>query len=234
MPKFAIFSDILDSREDIPSIKLNKAISPESENFFLRYSTARMQKGRLKELTEALYDTGTVSTTIGSPTVTGVLTAWFSSATHFPAWGSDDLAAVTGRVMTIGVNSYTIKAVVSATEITLDTNALANESGASYSIGTSGQKVPAPDGDTIINYHRHIDSSSEEALFARTADQIFLWSSVWTAFIDKTPSGGLSDATVVTTRSFNGKVITTDGVNKVLAWDDTSSGSAFDELDTAG
>lgn len=230
--KFAIFDDIQGLREDIPNIKLSKAFSPESENVLLRYGGVHRMRGRLKELLEAAYTTGTISVESGRATVTGSSTAWYTSATHYPAWGSDDCQS--GRKITIADVEYTIKSVDSATQITLSAvYAGSTDSGLSYSIGTANQKIQTPDGNPIIRYHTHLAANGTQYFLGRTKNHIYLWSSSWSAWMDKTLSGGLSDATLVETVSFNKKVLMTDGVNKVLVWAEATPNSAFACLDGA-
>ena len=230
--KFAVLSPILGTREDVPSVILAKAYSPESENVHLRDNEAQRMRGRLKECLETEYDTGTIAVTNGSPTVTGSGTSWYSAATHYPAWGSDD--AQSGRVITIASVDYTIKSVNSATQLTLTANyAGSTDTGLDYVIGTEGQKVQAPDGNPIIRYHQHIDASATEYFFGRTKNHIYLWSSVWSAWVDKTLAGGFSDATSVDIVSVNNRVLMTDGVNKLVYWADTSTGDLFDYIGSA-
>jgi len=230
--KFSILSDILGVREDVPNIKLHNAYSPRSENMVLRYGDARRVRARAKELLEIAYTTGTISVTNGSATVTGSGTSWYTSATHYPAWGSDDAQA--GRSITIDSVAYTIKSVDSATQITLTANyAGSTASGLSYSIGTAGEKVQTPDGNVIIKYHSHVAEDATQYYFGRTKNHIYLWSHAWSVWIDKTLAGGFSDATCVDIESFNAKVLMTDGVNKFIYWAEATPNNLFDCVGSA-
>ena len=144
MPEFGIIANA-GVRQDVPHILLNDAFSPASENIRLHQGEARKIQGRLAELTEQEL-TGTCDVTNGSPTIEKASgTVWYSSATHYPAWGSDNLSAATGRVITIDSVDYTIKSITDTDTLVLDTNyAGSTDTGVAFTIGTAGTKAPTP------------------------------------------------------------------------------------------
>lgn len=242
MPYFAIMDNILGHREDMAHIKLNKAFSPESENMMLYEGEAKRIRGRLKEFTEAAYTTGTVEVTNGSAVITGTTTSWMSG-TLKPLWGSDDLAAATGRKIVItdssGVeHTHTIKSVDSATQITLDTNySGTGEGGLSYIIGQAGEKVITPDENPIIHYHLHNDDrNSIEYIFAFTKSHIYRWFPSYSSFMLYYTNPG-SDVTLWDTAEINDKVIATSNRDYVQVWSDGgatgSADTAFADMGTA-
>ena len=235
MPEFGIIANA-GVRQDVPHILINDAFSPRSENIRLHQGEARKIQGRLAELTEQQL-TGTCDVTNGSPTVekaTG--TVWFSSATHYPAWGSDDLSAATGRTMTIDGVDYTIKSITDADTLVLDTNYAGSTDTVAFTIGTAGTKAPSPDGNTIRHYHEDkytIGGTEIEYLMAFTSDNIYLWDTTWYAWILKTLSGGLNTATLWSTAVLNNDLVATNNVDFVIVWDVNTPGSLFVNLDGA-
>lgn len=228
---FAIMDNILGHREDMAHIKLNKAFSPESENVFLFQGEARRMRGRLKDFTDATFTSGTVTVVDGSPTVTGASTAW-KSGTLKPLWGSDDLAAATGRQIIITdsggtAHTHTIKSVDSATQITLDTNySGTGEGGLSYVLGVSGAKIITPDENPIIHYHTHNDDrNSIEYIFAFTKAHIYRWMPIYSASVLYYTNPG-SDITLWDTAEINDKVIATSNKDFVQVWSDGAGSSA--------
>lgn len=228
--KFAIFDDIR-LHEKIPYVKLSRAWSPESENVFLRQGRIRRMKGRLKKLIEAAYTTGTVTVVDGSPTVTGSSTTWLTDSTQKPLWGSDDLAASTGRTIVITdsggtEHTHTIKSVDSATQITLDTNYSGTGEGSlSYVIGAAGTKVPTPDENPVLRYHRHLTNTGTEYFFGFTKAHVYLWNTTWTAWMLFFACG--SDCVMWESVSFNRKIYATNNMDFVQVWDETTAGTAF-------
>lgn len=242
MSLFAIMDNILGHREDMAHIKLNKAFSPESENVMLFQGEARRMKGRLKDFTDATFTSGTVTVTNGSATVTGSATAW-KSGDLTPLWGSDDLAAATGRqiIITDGLSvehTHTIKSVDSATQITLDTAySGTGEGGLSYVIGVAGTKIITPDENPIIHYHTHNDDrNSIEYIFAFTKSYIYRWMPIYSAFVLYYTNPG-SDVTLWDTAEINDKVIATSNQDYVQVWSDGgatgSAGTSFADMGVA-
>jgi len=228
---FAVMDNILGHREDMAHIKLNKAFSPESENVFLFQGEAKRMKGRLKDFTDITYTSGTVAVTDGSAVVTGTSTAW-KSGTLKPLWGSDDLAAATGRQIIITdsnevEHTHTIKSVDSATQITLDTNYSGTTEGSlSYVIGVAGDKIITPDENTIIHYHTHNDDrNSIEYIFAFTKSHIYRWMPIYSAFVLYYTNPG-NDVTLWDTAEINDKVVATSYQDYVQIWSDGAGGSA--------
>jgi len=228
---FAVMDNILGHREDMAHIKLNKAFSPESENVFLFQGEAKRMKGRLKDFTDITYTSGTVAVTDGSAVVTGTNTAW-KSGTLKPLWGSDDLAAATGRQIIITdsnevEHTHTIKSVDSATQITLDTNYSGTTEGSlSYVIGVAGDKIITPDENTIIHYHTHNDDrNSIEYIFAFTKSHIYRWMPIYSAYVLYYTNPG-NDVTLWDTAEINDKVVATSYQDYVQIWSDGAGGSA--------
>jgi len=91
--------------------------------------------------------------------------------------------------------------------------------------GRSLDLAVTPDGNTVIRYHYHTTVDGTDYLFAFTKAHAYLWSSGTTTW-------GLmftcsSDCTYWSTASFNGKVIATNNIDKVLEWLDSTPGTAF-------
>lgn len=240
MPSFAILDNIKGIREDLPHIKLNKAFSPESEDVMLFEGEAKRIKGRGRDFIDVTYIVGTVTIENGSAVVTGAGTAWGSSPL-FPAWGSDDLAASTGRQIKITdgegtVHTHTIKSVDSATQITLDTNISTSATGGdlanlSYVIGVLGNHIKTPDENTVIHYHTHNDARQDiEYAFVFTKLNIYRWDGTYSAFYKYTISGGYTETTLWDTVDYNDNVVATNGIDLVQIW---SNGGPSGSVDTA-
>jgi len=235
MPLFGIMNKA-GIREDVPKILLSEVfMARDSENVYIRHGEARRSKGRLKEFIEGKM-TGTCDVVSGSPTVTKATgTVWYTSATHYPCWGGDDVSDA-GRVITLDGTDYNIKSVDSATQITLTTNYAGSTDTVDFMIGTNGDKVLTPDGNTIIWWHRtqiHSGTSETVYIFAFTADNIYLWDTTWTAWVKKTNSGGFNTATMWDVAELNGVVIATNNVDMVQYLDTNSIGNLFDDLGSA-
>ena len=245
MALFAIMDSILGHREDMAHIKLNKAFSPESENIFLFQGEARRMKGRLKDFVDTTFTSGTVTIANGSANITGASTAWLSG-TLKPLWGSDDLAAATGRqiIITDGEgteHTHTIKSITDATHLVLDTAISTTATGAdligcSYVIGVLGAKIITPDENTIIHYHTHNDDrNSIEYIFAFTKAHIYRWMPIYSAFVLYYTNPG-NDVTLWDTAEINDKVIATSNKDYVQVWSDgagSTADTAFADMGTA-
>jgi len=91
-----------------------------------------------------------------------------------------------------------------------------------------GNKTQTPDGNPIIRYHRHISVAGIEYEFAFTKDHIYYWNSTnkdYTLYHTCASSCTLWDSV-----SGDGKVIATNGIDKVLVWDETTPGTIFAPL----
>jgi len=120
-------------KTDIESILLKDTLLANSKNVWDESGLLERMPARLRELVEAVYSTGMVVTVATSATVVVISGSVYSAAAQYPAWGSDDIAAATGRAFICGDESNTLKSVDSAMQITLDANAT-ESNGALYAI----------------------------------------------------------------------------------------------------
>jgi hypothetical protein len=97
-------------------------------------------------------------------------------------------------------------------------------------LDSNGDKVPTPDGNPIIHYHRHFDSLNTEYVFAFTKAHIYRWLTDTLAFTSLFTCS--SDCEMWESASFNGKVIATNWVDYIIYWDETTPGTDFAALDT--
>ncbi|MDO8302922.1 MAG: hypothetical protein Q7T18_06760, partial [Sedimentisphaerales bacterium] len=146
MQKSAIFSPILGTKKDSPSILLSENYSPDN-------SDVRLQDGELwrtlfrgKLLLEKPLAIGSVAATNGSAAVVGTNTAW--------------VKGLKGRVITINSVAYTILSVTDATNLTLTATHTGAYTGTSYLIGTSQTDATTPDGYSILRYHRFVANTT--------------------------------------------------------------------------
>lgn len=241
--KFAIFAPVGGIAENVPSILLQKAFMPENENVRVHHGKVMGAKLRLDEMVEVVFDDGTLSMTEGDATVTpsGGGGTFGTTATHKPAWGSADLAAATGRAITIyghdpvtdaaTTYNYTIVSIADDGS-SLELNAVyagKTEALLVYEIGTAFEKVPVPDENPILHIDRlEKGAPPTEYLFAFTKKHVYLWSAPWSAWMLKWTCG--SDCTLWDSISFNDKMIATNGVDYVIDWGDTIN-NEFSELD---
>lgn len=95
----------------------------------------------------------------------------------------------------------------------------------------NSDKVQTPDENPIIHYHRHVSADGTEYTFAFTKDHIYYWNTTNKEFsVYHTCS---SSCTLWDTDSGDGKIIATNGVDKVLVWDETTPGTIFEPLGAA-
>lgn len=235
--RVGIFSPDFGQREDVPNILLPEVYTQDNVNILQKYGKLSRRKMRLPEFLEMAYTIGTVTATNGNATITSSegAGAWGSSADHKPAWGDDQVSG-DGRTITItdgGVPvDYEIKDVAdNGATLTLTTNYTGTGgAGLSYSIGTAVQKVPAPDGNPILHYHRLIiiaAGTEVEYELVFTKANIYLWHSSYSAFVLKFTCGG--GCTFWDTESYDQQVIATNYVDKVQVWGSTVA-NAFANL----
>jgi len=231
----AIFSPDYGEREDVPTIMLPDAFTAENVNVLLRKGAIERAKMKLPEFIESAYvdGTGTLTATNGSKTLTATsgAGAWGSGANHKPYW--------TGRTITItdgGVPAnYTISSVNDdGSEITLSANYTGTGgAGLAYSIGTAGTKVQTPDGNPILHHHRLVQRASGSELewvLAYTKAHVYLWSTVWSAWMLKFTCA--SDCERWETAELSEKVISTNNVDKIQIWGATTT-NAFAVADSS-
>lgn len=98
-------------------------------------------------------------------------------------------------------------------------------------LDSNSAKTQTPDANPIIHYHRHVSASGIEYIFAYTKAHVYAWSEsaqAYTLFF--TCSG---DCTLWSTASTSSKIISTNNVDLVQVWDETTPGTLFDDLDGA-
>lgn len=98
-------------------------------------------------------------------------------------------------------------------------------------VDANGDKVQTPDGNIVIHYHRYVSAQGVEYPFAFTKAHIYKWDesnkqfdTFWTCS---------SDCDLWDTTEIDGKLIATNGVDKVLYWDETDPGTVFSALGSA-
>ncbi|GAG03437.1 unnamed protein product [marine sediment metagenome] len=146
--QFGIISDLLGTREDVPTIKIKDSFMPDSQNVYL-------SDGKIKAMPGA-------------------------AATFF------------------------------------DSNSAA---------------VVTPDGNPIIRYHRHVSGAGIEYAFAYTKANVYRWSETGQAYSLYFTCA--SDCTLWDTGSIAGKIVSTNGVDLVQVWDETTPGTVFADLGSA-
>ncbi len=92
-------------------------------------------------------------------------------------------------------------------------------------------KTQTPDTNPIIRYHRHISAAGIEYEFVFTKDNVYRWNATTK---DYTLYFNGSECTLWDTASFNGKIISTNGVDKIQIWDEDTPGTIFVDLGTLG
>lgn len=93
------------------------------------------------------------------------------------------------------------------------------------------QGVVSPDGNPILKYWFHRDESSNTYAFIYTKANAYIWDSVNEEF--DLMHTCASDCTHWSVVSFNGKVISTNYVDKVLVWLDTTPATQFAVMGSA-
>ena len=92
-------------------------------------------------------------------------------------------------------------------------------------------KVQTPDGNPIIHFHTHTSAAGTEYVFVYTKAHVYLWDDVDGEY--DTMHTCASDCTIWSTASFNGHLISTNNVDKVQDWDETTPATVFAPLDSA-
>lgn len=91
-------------------------------------------------------------------------------------------------------------------------------------------KVQTPDANPIIHHHWHTDGAGNDYVFAYTKAHVYRWNEAGKAFIEYFTCS--SDCTLWDSVSLDGKIISTNGVDFVQVWDETTPGTLFAALDT--
>jgi hypothetical protein len=227
-----IFSPDFGERRDIPSIILPEAFTAENVNVLLRDGEIERIKMRLPELLETNYTDATGTLTIANGEhhfyVDAGAGTWGTSADHKPNW--------TGRVITVtddGTDTdYIISSVADdgASVATTTNYTGTGGAGLAYTIGTAGTKVKTPDTYAIIHYESlviYAGGVEIEYLLAYTKAHVYLWNVTWSAWILKFTCG--SNCSRWESVCVNGKVISTNFVDKVQVWGSTIA-NAFGNL----
>ncbi len=95
----------------------------------------------------------------------------------------------------------------------------------------SGVKTQTPDGNIIIRHWRHISAAGIEYVFVYTKAHAYLWNDTTKTYT--TMHTTASDCTLWDTVSMSGRVISTNNIDKVLVWLESTPATAFVPLDTA-
>lgn len=103
--------------------------------------------------------------------------------------------------------------------------------GAATFLDGSGDKVAVPDGNPIIRYHRHVASAGIEYIFAYTKANVYRWIQSTTSFTLYFTCA--SECTLWDTVSIAGKIVSTNNVDLVQVWDETTPGTLLADLDGA-
>ena len=93
------------------------------------------------------------------------------------------------------------------------------------------ESVVIPDGNPILRYHFHRSVTGTDYMFAYTKAHAYIWDSVadeWDLM-----HTCASDCDYWSTVSYNGKVIATNFVDKVIVWLDSTPGVAFAVMESA-
>lgn len=97
-------------------------------------------------------------------------------------------------------------------------------------IDNSDDKVQVPDGNPVIHHHRHTSGAGVEYVFQYTKAHVYLWDQ--TARTYTTMFTCASDCTLWDSVSLTGKIISTNGVDFVQTWDETTPATVFAAHDT--
>ncbi|MHC4744330.1 MAG: hypothetical protein ACYS8Z_20640 [Planctomycetota bacterium] len=92
----------------------------------------------------------------------------------------------------------------------------------------SDAKTVTPDGNPIIRYHRHVSAAGIEYEFAFTKDYVYRWNSTTKVYSIYFTCG--SSCTLWDSVSFHGKVVITNGIDKIQVWDEDTPGTVFAAL----
>ena len=102
--------------------------------------------------------------------------------------------------------------------------------GGSYGfVDDDNELVAVPDGNPIIRYHRHVTGTGTEHIFAYTKAHVYKWDETNKQF-DKFFTCD-SDCTLWSTASVDNKIVSTNNVDKVQVWDETTPATVFAALD---
>lgn len=89
--------------------------------------------------------------------------------------------------------------------------------------------VQTPDTYPVIHFHRHVSGAGTEYLFAYTKAHVYMWDETNKEFDEFFECS--SDCTQWNTVSFENKVISTNNVDKVQVWDESTPATVFAALD---
>lgn len=212
-------SPTMGKREDVPSILLGEAFTVDNENSYLRYGEIHRAKMRLKEL-------------LSSPTETTV-DVESASAQPVLSVAATTLFLVGEEVLVDEGEShertYTILSVQADVSLTMTENLEYTHEVAETVTQAGLNKIRTPDTNPVLFYHRFVKRiTGTEYLLLFTKAHIYHWNDTTkTLDLKFTCSSDCDNWKVVT---YNGEVVATNNVDKVLHSD--MSGN-FTPLDTA-
>lgn len=99
-------------------------------------------------------------------------------------------------------------------------------------IDTNHVKVQVPDGNPVIHHERHVSGAGVEYVFQYTKAHVYLWDQSTRTYTTMFTTS--ADCTLWDSVSLDGKVISTNGIDLVQVWSETTPGTVFAAFDTAG
>ena len=96
-------------------------------------------------------------------------------------------------------------------------------------VDSDGALVQTTDGYPVIHFHRHISGEGVEYLFVYTKAHVYKWDETNKQYDEFFECG--SDCTQWNTVSFDNKIISTNNVDKVQVWDESTPATVFAALD---
>ena len=99
-------------------------------------------------------------------------------------------------------------------------------------VDNAGDKVQTPDGNPIIHQRRHVSPAGEEYPFIFTKAHIYLWVEGGKAYTTMFTCS--TDCTLWTSTTLAGQIVATNGIDLIQVWNESSPGTPFAPLDTAG
>ena len=97
-------------------------------------------------------------------------------------------------------------------------------------VDASNDKVRVPDGNPVIHHRRHTSAAGVEYVFQFTKRHVYSWNEATKSY--DTFFTGSSDCTLWDTVSLDGKMISTNGVDLIQVWDETTPATVFAAFDT--
>ncbi len=98
-------------------------------------------------------------------------------------------------------------------------------------LDSNGVKTQTPDGNIIIRHWRHISAAGIEYVFVYTKAHVYLWDDTTKAYTLMHTTA--SDCTLWDTVSMSGRVVSTNNIDKVLVWLESTPATTFAPLGSA-